>query len=543
MKKNQVYIAAIATLLFSLPCGLQAQTPHPPARLPNILFCIADDASYPFMSAYGCQWVHTPGFDEVARNGILFNNAYTPNAKCAPSRSCILTGRNSWQLEAAANHVAYLPAKFITYAEALDSGRYFVGYTGKGWAPGDAGTVNGKKREPAGKPYNRIRTVPPTRQISPIDYAANFRAFMKEKPRGQPFCFWFGGFEPHRPYAFRSGIEKGGKSVTAIDKVPPFWPDNDTIRADMLDYAFELEYFDKQLVKALQILKESGELDNTIIVVTADNGMPFPRAKGQEYEYSNHIPLAVMWKNGIQHPGRIVDDFVSFIDLAPTFLEVAGVDPGRTGMQPITGKSLTDIFYSSREGTVNPQRDHVLIGKERHDVGRPHDEGYPIRGIIAKGFLYLHNFKTDRWPAGNPETGYLNVDGSPTKTQVIQSRKTPDTRKYWEWSLGKRQPDELYRLQSDRSCLNDLSANPEYRHILDTLRTQLFTELKAQQDPRMYGRGDIFDQYPYANPDVRNFYEKYSRGEKVRAGWVNPTDFDTLPEFLPARMKNRASGQ
>src|SRR5690606_12425520 len=86
---------------------------------PNILFAIADDASWRSFSAYGNKWIKTPAFDEVAKKGILFQNAYTPNAKCAPSRSCILTGRNSWQLEEAANHSPHFPEKFKTYAEAL----------------------------------------------------------------------------------------------------------------------------------------------------------------------------------------------------------------------------------------------------------------------------------------------------------------------------------------------------------------------------------------------------------------------------------------
>ena len=146
--------------------------------------------------------------------------------------------------------------------------------------------------------------------------------------------------------------------------------------------------------------------------------MPFPRIKGQEYEYSNHLPLAIMWKNGIKNPGRVVNDFVSFIDFAPTFLQIADISQEESGMQPITGTSLFDIFTSEAAGQVNPQRDHVLLGKERHDVGRPHDWGYPIRGIVKDDFLYIRNFEPARWPAGNPETGYPNTDGSPTKRFV-----------------------------------------------------------------------------------------------------------------------------
>jgi len=294
----------------------------------------------------------------------------------------------------------------------------------------------------------------------------------------------------------------------------------------MLDYAFEIEYFDSHLVKMLDLLKQKGELDNTIVVVTGDNGMPFPRCKGQEYENSNHMPLAIMWKKGIKHPGRIVDDFVSFIDFAPTFLEVAGVDGKKCGMQPITGRSLTDIFKSSRSGQIDTARSYILIGKERHDVGRPHDEGYPIRGIIRNGYLYVHNFKPDRWPAGNPETGYLNCDGSPAKTVIIEEHRKNENVQYWKWSFGKRPPDELYNIDKDPDCIMNLADTPAYQKLMKDMKEQLFTELKKQGDPRMFGKGDIFDHYPYADTRDTNFYGRYMRGEKLPYGWVNKSDFE-----------------
>ena len=386
------------------------------AERPNILFCIADDATWRHMGAYGCDWVKTPAFDRVAANGILFNNAYTPNAKCAPSRACILTGRNSWQLEEAVNHWCYFPEKFKTYPEALAENGYFVGYTAKGWAPGVPGEINGKERQLTGQAFDARKTEPPATGISSSDYAGNFADFLAARPDDEPFCFWYGSHEPHRAYEFGSGIEKGGKDLADVDEVFPFWPDSETVRTDLLDYAFEVEYFDKQLQKMLDLLEAAGELENTLVIVTADNGMPFPRIKGQEYEYSNHLPLAVMWADGIETPGRKVDDFVSFIDFAPTILELAGINPEGAGLQPVQGKSLVSIFRSDRSGVVEAGRDYVLIGKERHDIGRPEDQGYPIRGIVTGEFLYVKNFEPGRWPAGNPETGYLNCDGSPTKT-------------------------------------------------------------------------------------------------------------------------------
>ncbi len=520
------FFLALGTLLI-LMSGCQKKVID---KKPNILFCIADDASYPFMSAYGCSWIHTPAFDRISQEGLLFNNAYTPNAKCAPSRSCILTGRNSWQLEAAANHVAYFPAKFKTYAEVLEENGYFVGYTAKGWAPGDPGKINGKKRQPAGTPFDDIKTNPPTKFINKIDYSANFKKFLQSKPADHPFCFWYGSTEPHRAYEYGAGIHKGGMRITDIDHVPAFWPDNDSVRTDMLDYAYELEYFDSHVTKMLQMLDSAGELDNTVVVVTADNGMPFPRVKGQEYEYSNHLPLAIMWKKGIKNSGRSVNEFVNFIDFAPTFLELAGVKQDESGMQPIQGSSLIPIFDADKNVINAPFRDHALIGKERHDVGRPHDWGYPIRGIIKNGYLYIRNFEPDRWPAGNPETGYLNCDGSPTKTVILNDRRNNDGNSvYWQWSFGKRADEELYRISEDPACMNNLILDPEYLGIKNNLKNQMINELEEQGDPRMFGNGHIFDEYEYSEAASRNFYERYMAGEKMHAGWVNPTDFEKSP--------------
>ena len=516
----------VITVILSIWSCETDRTPAGPER-PNILFAISDDQSYPHTGAYGCSWVKTPAFDRVASEGLLFTRAYTPNAKCSPSRACILTGRNSWQLEEAANHVPNFPGKFRTFVEALAANGYEVGFTGKGWAPGNPGEIDGRRRELTGKGYQEHQTVPPARAMSNNDYQANFSAFLENRPEDKPFCFWYGGIEPHRRYEFGAGINKGGKKTEDIDRVPPYWPDNDSTRTDMLDYAFEIEYFDQHLTQILQQLDESGELDNTLVIVTADNGMPFPRVKGQEYESSNHLPLAVMWKNGIQSPGRVVDDYVSFIDFAPTFLEVAGIDFGKGRMQPMQGKSLTDLFYSDRSGQINPTRNFVLIGKERHDIGRPNDWGYPIRGIVKDNFLFLQNFEPGRWPSGHPTTGYLNVDGSPTKTICLNARHQPGKEIFWQLSFGKRGAEELYRLDLDADCMNNLADNPEYQGLKATLKQQMTQELMAQEDPRIMGNGEIFDAYQYSEADRRNFYQRFKAGEKLVTGWVNPSDYES----------------
>ena len=155
--------------------------------------------------------------------------------------------------------------------------------------------------------------------------------------------------------------------------------------------------------------------------------------------------------------------------------------------------------------------------------------GYPIRGIVADGWLYLRNFAPDRWPGGNPETGYLECDGSPTKTECLQARTQPGREPFWRWSFGKRAEEELYQVSADPECLRDLAADPKQQERKARLKVQLMAELKQQGDPRASGQGDQFDAYPYAHEAQRGFYERQMRGEKIRAGWVNPTDAEKAP--------------
>lgn len=518
MKIN--YLTSSPLLLIALfGCNSNKQV----RQRPNILFCISDDQSFPHAGAYGCKWVNTPAFDRVASEGLLFNNGFTPNAKSAPSRSCILTGRNSWQLEEAANHVPDFPAKFKTFPESLKENGYFIGYTGKGWAPGNPGTVDGKPRELTGPAFSNIKTPPPAKFISNIDYAANFEAFLKAKPDNKPFFFWYGSTEPHRPYEFMAGVNKGNKNLSDVDEVFKIWPDNDTVRYDLLDYAFEIEHFDKHLGKMLKLLEENGVLENTIVIVTADNGMPFPRIKGQSYKFSNHMPLAIMWPKGIKNPGRIINDFVSFTDFSATFLEAAGINENKSGMQDIEGKSLLPLFYNKKKAKG---RSYMITGKERHDVGRPDDKGYPIRAIINDNYLYIMNAHPERWPAGNPETGYMNCDRSPTKSWILNDRRAKGFSNYWNLNFGKRPGEELYNILEDPECIINLATDPGHSRIKNQLLDLMVTELKSQGDPRMLGNGDVFENYEYAQPANRNFYNRFMAGEKLQAGWIDQTDIE-----------------
>jgi N-sulfoglucosamine sulfohydrolase len=262
-------------------------------------------------------------------------------------------------------------------------------------------------------------------------------------------------------------------------------------------------------------------------VATSDHGMPFPRVKAQSYQNSNHIPMAIMWLQGIKNPGRIVTDLVSFIDLAPTFLELAGIPFEESGMHSSPGRSLTDVIYSEKAGLVNPERDVVLLGKERHDYSRPKNQGYPIRGIVSEDYLYLYNYDISLWPAGNPEIGYLDIDGSPTKTEILRLFRTGEDDFYWKLSMGKRETnEELYNVAEDVDCMSNLADDPDYAELKNEMKARMEKMLKEQEDPRMFGNGDIFNSYGYSEDRGWNYYERFMEGEFTieTTRWVNPGD-------------------
>jgi N-sulfoglucosamine sulfohydrolase len=487
----------LAANLLLLPCAVSRAADGPTNQpRPNILFAIADDLSH--ASAYGHKFLSTPNFDRVAKQGILFNRAYTPSSKCAPSRSVIITGRNPWQLEEAANHQPYFPKKFKSVVESLGEHGYFTGFTGKGWGPGSTGG-----RELTGPAFSRLTVkTRPASGINKVDYAGNFEVFLKQKPKDKPFFFWYGCKEPHRGYEFKSGV-KNGKKLTELDFLPKFFGDDEKVKHDILDYAIEVEYYDTHLGRILKTLEASGQLDNTLVIVTSDNGMPFPRFKGHPYEHSTHLPLAIMWKGRIANPGRVCDDFVSFIDYAPTFLEAAGVTQEKSGLARIQGKSLFDVFANKAKG-----REILLTGRERNDIGRPMDQGYPVRSLHQGSMVYMHNFEPTRWPCGNPETGYKDTDGSPTKSYTLS--KGAGSIEY-DKSYAKRPAEELYDLAKDPECLNNLASSAEYAEVTKKMKARLFTELKTQGDPRMLGNGDVFDAYKHSR--APGFYEKWLKNK------------------------------
>jgi len=452
------------------------------AAPPNILFIIADDASRHFGEAYGCTWVKTPNIDKLAKSGLVFDNAYTPTSKCAPSRAAILTGRNPWQLEEAANHQPYFSSKFMAFSEVLVKSGIPVGCEGKTWGPGDAKLADGSPRDFG---FHGSGKKGVTRAGGALT------DFLKTRTPGKPFFYWFGSANPHRAYKLDSGIAVG-KKTTDIQHVPAYWPDNETVRKDMLDYAVEVETYDAEVGSLIAALEASGEAKDTLIIVTSDHGMPFPRVKGHTYDDAHHIPFIATWADGIVQPGRRVADLISFIDLAPTFLELLGIDGIASGMSPITGRSFTDLLKNEPKQA----RDFLVIGRERNDVltrpGSPAGLGYPARAIRQGSLLYIHNFAADRWPCGDPDTGFRDTDASPTKAWAEAAGESDP---YWQHAFGKRPTEQLFDISSDPDCVKNLATDPAFASKRQALHDKLMAELKSQHDPRVLGQGDVFDNY------------------------------------------------
>ncbi len=517
---SRLTIACVAALLPLVWMGPAAAAD---AR-PNILFIIFDDWNgSTHAGAYGCDWVKTPNFDRIAREGVLFKNVFTSNPKCSPCRASILTGRNTWQLKEAVSHNGLFPAGFEVYPDLLEKAGYFVGLTGKGWGPGDFQSAAKWTRNPAGPGFNSLTQQVPASGINRNDYPGNFAEFLKQRPKDKPFCFWMGFSEPHRAYEYGSG-ERLGKKLEDVE-VPAFLPDTELVRRDLVDYAVEVEWGDQQVGRALKTLEESGELDKTLVIVTSDHGMPFPFVKGQIKEDGYRLPLAMRWGEAIQ-AGRVVEDFVNVRDFAPTFMELAGLAPH----PQMTGKSLVGIMRSEKSAWIE-NRDVMLIGKERHDIGRPNDLGYPVRAIRTKDFLYVHNYHPERWPAGNPETDFGNCDPGPTK-EVVKLLGGH----YYELAFGKRLPDELYRLADDPECVRNLANDLAFKDVLEELRYKMVTMLKNEGDPRALGQPEAFDPYKYVSGRGKG-YETWLQKQETGALAELESKLEEAAKRAPAKGK------
>ncbi|WP_373495240.1 sulfatase [Aquiflexum sp.] len=537
MKIHQFVLLSLI-LLAAIACSPDEKESKPP----NILFVISDDQSFFHTSFAGSKFINTPAFDRVAAEGVYFTNCIAGSPGCAPARSAIVTGRHHWQNEQSGQHASSWLKKHVPFVDLLDDNGYATGLTGKGVAPfqyaRDEKDSLWRATNAAGIHHSNIRYTAenderPADQISDVNYFANFVHFMENVRDDQPFFFWYGSSEPHR--AFEEDSWKRTDKKPEDVQVPGFFPDHEIVRGDMLDYAVEIEWFDLHLAKMMEYLEEIGELDNTIIIVTSDNGMAFPRAKANSYEYGVHVPLAIRYPTSFPR-GRIVDDLIGFIDFAPTILDLTGTT--REGMLPMSGQSITHILKSDKQGLIDPTKKHVYSGRERHSSSRHANWGYPQRAIRSQEYLYIWNMKPDRWPSGDPvrikpdsdgelypmhgldengvhhsEWAYTDIDAAPTKSFIIENMDDENVKSFFDLTHAKRPEFELYNIVEDPYNLENLAGNAEHTAVEKELKAALLAELKKSEDPRIVGPDtEIFDSYIRYSP-MREFphpsvYEK-----------------------------------
>lgn len=304
--------------------------------------------------------------------------------------------------------------------------------------------------------------------------------------------FLVGSREPHRPYKKGLGLEQGKNP--ALVKVPAYLPDDPEIRNDILDYYAEIEYADQQLGKIIALLEKAGELENTLIMMTGDNGMPFPRSKANLYDSGTRLPLAVYWPARVK--GRQVNhSFISFTDFAPTILEAAGLKP----WPEMTGMSFLDLL----EGKRSTHRNEVFLERERHSAARKEGQGYPTRAIRTNGYLYIRNIKPDRWPVGDPEK-FADMDNGPSKAFILNKRNEKEIQLYFKLAFAKRPAEELYDLRTDSAQLVNVANLPKYAAVKQKLKIRLENWMRQTADPRANNQEALFDSYPYYSGEDRN---------------------------------------
>jgi N-sulfoglucosamine sulfohydrolase len=535
MKYCPFAAVGIATVLLM---SSSASADEAPRRL-NIVFAFADD-----MGRYGSAYaqadgpgtvndvVSTPNFDRVAREGVLFKQAFVTAPSCTPCRSSLLSGQYFYRTgRGAILRGAVWDANIPSYPLLLHDAGYHIGKTYKVWSPGtpvDA-PYGGRKfaYEQAGRRFNQFsqnvtrmieqgQSPEAAKQVLYDEVLGNFEAFLADRKAGQPFCYWFGPTNVHRKWTKGSG-----KTLWGIDpddlqgKMPPFLPDVHEVREDLADYLGEVQAFDASVGLLLKKLEDIGELDNTLFVIAGDHGAPgFPYGKCNLYDFGTQVALAVRGPN--IPSGRVLDDLVNLMDLAPTFLEAGKLVP----LAAMTGRSLMPVLKSEKTGLVDPQRTWVVTGRERH-VAEARDESlpYPQRALRTQDYLYIVNFKPDRWPMGSPynldkppgpsledlteetRVTFPDMDAGPTKAWLVARRDDPQWKQHYQFAFGKRPREELFVLADDPHQVKNVAGDPQFEELRKRLHQQLMDELKRTGDPRLIDDGKYFETPPLAGPE------------------------------------------
>lgn len=549
---------AIMFAAICLVAGFVGQA-HGESPRPNILFAFADDwgrhaSAYAKCDGPGTvnDLIKTPNFDRIASEGVLFRHAFVSAPSCTPCRSALLSGQHFWRTgRAAILNGAVWDFSSPAYPLMLRDAGYHIGKSYKVWSPGSpADAPHGQRQhayERAGRRFNQFsqnaiqmieagQSSDQAKQQLYDEATQNFQDFLADRKQGQPFCFWFGPTNTHRTWIKGSGKRLWGLEPDELQgKLPGFLPDVPEVREDLADYFGEAMAFDAAFGLLIKELEAIGELDNTIIVVSGDHGAPgFPHGKCNLYDFGSSVPLAIRWgATDAGTTGRVVDDLTSLTDLAPTFLEVAGVPADES----MTGRSLVPILKSSRSGQVDPDRDAVFIGRERHVANaRGGFLPYPQRAIRTAEFLYIVNFRPDRWPLGEPyrldsdnpptvteltnrtRSTLPDEDAGPTKAWLVGQRDNPRWKPFFERAYGKRPREELYDLKADPDQIHNVANQDAYQKTQAALAQRLMAELTRTRDPRVVNDGEFFENPPLAGPPGTTREEENVSPDQLRSG-------------------------
>lgn len=498
-----------ATLLMTLPLvgNIFAQD-----RRPNILFAFGDDYGR-YASIYGekesdnaiCKLISTPNFDRIAKEGVLFSNAHVPAPSSTPCRSSVLSGQYFWRTGyGAILQGAEWDMSIPSFPLLLQDDGYHIGYTYKVWSPGKVHDApyggNKNKYQAHGNKFCRfsqnVSAVPKSemeeaKQMLYNEVAANFEEFLAARPDDAPFCYWWGPTNTHREWEKGSGQNVWGINPDDLKGIlPACLPDEPAIREDFADYLGEVLAFDHGLGILLDILERKGELDNTIIVVSGDHGIPgFPRAKTNLYNLGTTVPLAIRYPKSI--PGnRVAEDVINLMDLCPTFLDFAGLKPPAV----MTGQSLKPLLENEKEGQIEENRTFVVTGRERHvAAAREGRLPYPMRAVVTADYKYIRNFEPSRMPIGTYDKDFKDLDKGPTKVWFMKNYFQKRYARYMTLAFGKRPYEELYDLRKDPWEVNNIAQDDHYCQVLRDLSEKLDSVLTITGDPRIQKGKCVFD--------------------------------------------------
>jgi arylsulfatase A-like enzyme len=524
----------------------------------NILFCFADDWGR-YAGCYAgldgratlSDVVKTPNIDRIAREGVLFKHAFVTAPSCTPCRSSLLSGQYFYRTNRGAilQGARWDPA-IPSYPLLIHDAGYHIGETWKVWSPGtpnDAPFGAGKfAYEKAGGQFNKFGinatklikngvSVEQAKEKMFDEVRGNFAAFLKDrKPAADgkgfgPWHYWFGPTNTHRAYELGSGKKLWGIEPDSLKgKLPKFFPDVPEVREDVADYLGEIQAWDTAIGILIKMLEEAGELDRTIIVLSGDHGPPgFPGGKCNLYDFGTGVCLLARVPSG--KGGRIVDDYVNMMDIAPTFCEIAGVKPPEV----MTGHSFLNVLKSDKSGQVDPTRTWVVTGRERHvATAREGNVPYPQRALRTPDFLYIRNFKPERWPMGDPygitQTGQpdasamanntfatlRDMDASPTKSWLVMHRFEEQWKWFYQYAFVPRPEEELYDLRKDPEEVKNVAADPAYAAAKKEMSERLMKVLTETGDPRVTGAGDKFEKPPFTDADDQAATRRAARQKK-----------------------------